>query len=170
MMAALKAGGLSVLDDGIRLADLHNPRGYFEDQRVKSLEQDSSFLYECRGRAVKIIYRLLSHLPSDLECKVLFMERDLDEVLASQAKMLNLAHSDPQLKDIFQAQLAQTQLWLNRQPQILWRSVKHREILQNPDRVLSSVVDFLDLPLDRQAMGAVVDSSLYRHKSTAPAP
>ena len=90
MMKMLEAGGLSILQDGIRVANEDNPKGYFEDERVKDLHQDvdKSWLAASRGKVVKIISFLLPHLPETNNYRVLFMRRNLQEVLASQAKML----------------------------------------------------------------------------------
>src|ERR1700726_4979370 len=91
LMRMLVAGGLPALTDGHRPADHHNPRGYFEDVRARKLAHDSSWIEEARGKAVKIIYRLLPNLPPHLDYRVLFMERDLEEVFDSQQDMLRSA-------------------------------------------------------------------------------
>ena len=90
-MKMLEAAGLSMVVDGLREADEDNPKGYFELERVKDLanETDWSWLDSARGKAIKIISYLLKELPDTHNYKVIFMRRDLNEVLASQAKMLD---------------------------------------------------------------------------------
>ena len=90
MMQMLYAAGLPVITDQLRTADEDNPKGYFEIERIKGLyqENDKSWLVDYKGKAVKIISFLLLHLPAKINYKVIFMERDLDEILASQKKML----------------------------------------------------------------------------------
>src|SRR5438477_21255 len=88
MMQVLEAGGIEVVTDNQRVADTDNPRGYRELERVKKIKEDASWLPEVRGKAVKMVSQLLYHLPPTERYFVLFMERDLDEVLASQEKML----------------------------------------------------------------------------------
>src|SRR5687768_12382196 len=83
MMRALQAGGLPVLADGLRAADEDNPHGYFELEQVKRTVADPSWIAQARGHAVKVIARLLPDLPPGQHYKVLFMRRDLDEVLRS---------------------------------------------------------------------------------------
>ena len=84
MMKMLEAGGIPIVQDGIRTANTDNPKGYYEFERVKQLPKgDTAWLADSHGKAVKIISALLKHLPSDYEYKVLFMRRDLDEVTAS---------------------------------------------------------------------------------------
>ena len=88
LMQMLAAGGLDILSDGLRHADEDNPRGYLEFEPVKKLLKDSTWLFEARGRAIKIVAPLLAALPAGLPCRVILSERDLDEVLDSQQRML----------------------------------------------------------------------------------
>ena len=88
LMQMLAAGGVAVLSDELRTADEDNPRGYLEFEPVKNLLKDSHWLFEARGKAIKIIAPLLSALPPGLPCRVILCERDLDEVLDSQERML----------------------------------------------------------------------------------
>src|ERR1700730_12387191 len=84
-MKMLDAGGMPTLTDGIRAADESNPKGYYEFERVKELDKngDIAWLSDARGNAVKIISFLLTFLPESFDYQVIFMDRDLDEVLAS---------------------------------------------------------------------------------------
>src|SRR6185295_19577449 len=97
MMNMLAAGGLEILADGERVADIDNPKGYFELERIKNLEKeaDKSYLRAARGKAVKVISFLIKDLPDENDYRIVFMRRDLDEVLASQQKMIDrLASAD----------------------------------------------------------------------------
>src|SRR5579863_3590302 len=88
MMQMLVAGGMSALSDGERLADSDNPRGYLEWERIKQLPNDPGCIAEAEGKVVKAISKLLLSLPADHEYRIVFMERPLPEVLASQDQML----------------------------------------------------------------------------------
>ncbi|MEJ2343672.1 MAG: hypothetical protein P8Y10_15925, partial [Gemmatimonadales bacterium] len=101
MMHLLEAGGLPILSDDARKADESNPEGYREMERVKELarEGDASWLREARGRAIKIIAYYLPYLPPDLNYRVIFMQRDLTEVLASQRRMLAARGEDSDTDD-----------------------------------------------------------------------
>ena len=89
MMKMLDAGGIPVVIDGIRGADRDNPKGYYEFERVKQLDKgDTAWVADAQGKAVKVISALLQHLPADQEYRIIFMERNIDEVLASQRKMM----------------------------------------------------------------------------------
>ncbi|OYV85360.1 MAG: sulfotransferase family protein, partial [Planctomycetia bacterium 21-64-5] len=88
MMQMLDNGGIQVVTDGSRTADVDNPKGYYEFEKVKAIQRDTSWLAEARGKAVKMVSQLLYHLPGDERYRIIFMERDFDEMLASQEKML----------------------------------------------------------------------------------
>src|SRR5215210_2604024 len=90
-MKMLEAGGLEVVTDGLRGADSSNPNGYYEYERVKTLTagDDTAWLADARGKAVKIISFLLTYLPESYDYAVVFMHRDLGEIIASQNTMLD---------------------------------------------------------------------------------
>ena len=88
MMKMLEAGGVKLLEDNKRCADEDNPKGYFEYEKVKNLQKDSTWLSIARGKAIKIISMLLYHLPPVYRYRIIFMQRAMDEVLASQKRML----------------------------------------------------------------------------------
>src|SRR5438045_2458230 len=81
MMQMLENGGVDVVTDNVRTADADNPRGYYEFEPVKKIKQDTSWLPATRGKAFKMVSQLLYHLPPSERYRVLFMERDLDEML-----------------------------------------------------------------------------------------
>ena len=87
MMQMLSAGGMSLLTDGQRVADESNPRGYFELEPVKLGRTDLSWLAGANGKVVKVIHLLLMQLPTDRQYQVIFMLRDLGEVIDSQRAM-----------------------------------------------------------------------------------
>ena len=112
-MQMLAAGGLPVLTDENRPPDADNPRGYFEFAPAKKMQQDASWLPAARGKAVKIVAQLLGCLPSGFDYRVVLIERDLREVLASQRAMLQRRQRqgadlpDDRLRAVFAAQLRQ---------------------------------------------------------------
>src|SRR3954447_18868200 len=88
MMQMLDGGGVEVVTDHVRTADTDNPRGYYEYEQVKAIKRDTSWLPATRGKAFKMVSQLLYDLPPAETYRIIFMERDLDEVLRSQEKML----------------------------------------------------------------------------------
>jgi hypothetical protein len=170
MMQMLAAGGLPVLTDGRRGADVDNPRGYYEYEPVKSLARDSSWLNAARGRAVKIVSALLAHLPEHLEYRVIFMHRPIAEILASQSAMLDrIGHCGPRsedarLADIFTRHLAEVDRMLNARPAIARLDVDYPSVIATPSRVVETVRAFLGGTLDAERMVAAVAPELHRQR------
>ncbi len=170
MMRMLDAGGIPVLTDGRRPADRHNPHGYFEDERVRRLAADSAWIEEARGKAVKIIYRLLVHLPARLDYRVVFMERDFGEVFDSQQDMLQAAENPAAGQDrermirALAADLEDARRWLARQANIRQLDVPYGGLVRDPHAWSGRISQFLDGGLEVGAMASAVDPALYRHR------
>ena len=172
MMRILEKGGLPILVDGIRTPNDDNPKGYYEFERVKKLpEGDVAWLPDAQGKAVKIIAALLVHLSNAYTYRVLFMCRKMDEILASQRRMLERRGEDPDAIDdaemarLFEAHVAQVHTWMDQQPYVTYLDVDYNEVLADPVRCLAQASDFLELSLDLEAMTAVVDPTLYRQRA-----
>ena len=175
VMAMLAAGGIPPHTDGQRQADADNPNGYWELEAVKRLAADASWLTGAVGRAVKIVVPLVRFLPADprQSFQVLLLERDLDEVVASQAAMLEHKGLKPllaaaRLKPALTRQWEESRQVLAHRPNVSLRVVNHRQLLAAPAAVAAEVAAFLGLPLAVGAMAAVVDSRLYRQRSDSP--
>lgn len=172
MMAALQAGGMDLLTDGFRSADSNNPRGYYEFERAKKLpEGDTAWLYDAVGKAVKIISALLEYLPAGYNYRVIFMQRDMEEILSSQRRMLErnrveetYAVSDEDLYQSYQSHLDAQRLWLDKQTNFSVFFTDFKQILQQPKTEFTNVAEFLGQRLDVEAMVAIVDPSLYRER------
>lgn len=171
MMRMLDVGGLEVVTDGIREPNADNPRGYYEFERVKKLpEGDTAWLEDARGKVVKVIAALLLHLPDTYEYRVFMMRRKMDEILASQRRMLVRRGEDPDTADdremarLFEKHLAQVYEWMRKQDNVRFLDVDYNVMLSAPEAQLDEIQAFLDRPMDLQAMGAVVDPSLYRQR------
>lgn len=173
MMQMLEAAGLRIVTDNLRQADADNPRGYFEDERVKKLKEDSSWLTECRGKVLKVISLLLFDLPPDQHYRIIFMDREIKEVLASQKVMLERRgeQADQATDDIlatkFAKHLHQVKEWMARQEYIEVMYVNHRDVLARPRQQAERVCRFLDLPSQTEHVAEVVERSLYRQREEA---
>lgn len=175
MMSALEAGGMPLLVDDIRQADVNNPRGYFEFERVKKLARgDNAWLTGAQGKAVKVISALLEFLPSDFQYRVIFMERELDEVLSSQQCMLvrtgkvsAIVESDEQaLRQSYQQHLVEVATLVTERDWMRTLFVSYNETLQNPQQVFNGIAQFLGQAVNPGSMAKVVDPTLYREKGT----
>ena len=171
MMRAIHAGGIEILTDHLRAADEDNPKGYFEFEPVKKTKEDAAWLNGAVGKAVKMVYRLLYDLPGGYAYRVVFMQRDLAEVLASQKKMLKRSGKDgspigdDRMAELFEAELDKCDKWLKGQPDFSVLYISYREMIQHPSDVCRRVNDFLGGGLDVEAMAATVDPSLYRNRA-----
>ncbi len=173
-MKMLEAGGLSTIVDGIRSADEDNPKGYYEDERVKDLAEmeDKSWLADAQGKAIKITSFLLKDLPGHHNYKVLFMRRDVHEVLASQAKMLERRGESSDTEDERMIELYNDHLWkvnrlLKREHHLDVLDVHYKTVLEDPRQEAKRIHDFLGLPLNVSKMAGVVDKNLYRNRGPA---
>ncbi len=170
MMKMLAAGGLEPLTDNIRTADEDNPKGYFEFERVKQIEHDKAWLEDARGRVVKLISALLKHLPPAYNYKVVFMQRAMPEILASQRQMLirrgEPADSipDDRMAAMFEKHVAQVESWLAAQPNIDVLYVSYNEVIKDPRLHGERINEFLGGSLKVDEMVGVVDRALYRQK------
>jgi len=172
MMQMLLAGGVPILADGERKADIENPRGYYEWEPAKLLPKQPELIQAAQGKAVKIISQLLFALPDAYQYRIVFMERPLVEVLASQTEMIRrtgtAAPNVPPtvMTAALQAHLQQVRSWLAIQKNISARFVKFADVINDPQTIASDLQSFLDRPLDIATMAARVDESLYRQRST----
>ena len=171
-MKMLDAAGLSMVVDGIREADEDNPKGYFELERVKDLaqENDWSWLQEARGKAIKIISYLLKELPDDHNYQVIFMRRDLTEVLASQAKMLARRDEASETDDERMIELYENDLWkanylLRNNSRFDTLMVSYRDVLNDPEEQARRISGFLGGGFDVEKMAEAVDPQLYRNRA-----
>ncbi|MGD9252718.1 MAG: sulfotransferase domain-containing protein [Holophagae bacterium] len=170
-MKMLEAAGLDLVVDEVRTADEDNPKGYFEDERVKELAgmPDTGWLRQARGKAIKVVSSLLNYLPSSNQYKVLFMRRDLREVLASQSKMLERRGEasqtdDAELRAMYESHLEKTTFQLRFRSNFEALFIDYPEVIADPQREARRIADFLGGGLDHRAMAAVVDGSLYRNR------
>jgi hypothetical protein len=172
MMRMLAAGGVGPLEDGVRTADISNPKGYFEFEPVKDLEAargDVPWLPAARGKAVKIISFLVTWLPEDFNYQVIFMQRDLDEVLASQQQMLTRRGEGETAsgtsREVFQSHLTQVERFMAARPCFETLYVPYREAVAAPEATAAAVARFLGRPMDTAAMAKAVEASLYRNRA-----
>ncbi len=168
MMQMLHAGGMPVLTDERRPPDLANPRGYFEFEAVKHTRQNAAWIQQAAGKAVKVIYRLLYDLPEDQPLRVIFMRRNLSQVVASQQAMLGRppgsVAENHRLITIFQRELAQLDGWLTTRPQISVLNVAHERLMAHPEVVVKEIGTFLTQSLDLTAMQKAIQPALYRQR------
>ena len=170
MMMMLHAGGMDVLTDNIRQADDDNPKGYYEYELVKEIEHDKTWLPLAEGRVVKMISALLQYLPDDHEYKVVFMQRKMEEILASQRQMLIRRGEDPdtvsdsKIAEISRLHLQRVERWLSDRSNIDVLYVRYNDVLANAQEQAKRIYHFLDGRVDPGKMVQAVDKRLYRQR------
>lgn len=174
MMKMLEAGGLSPLTDNERTADDDNPKGYYEFERVKKMQEgDVEWIHNAPGKVIKVISYLLQHLPAEYEYKVIFMRRAMPEILASQKKMLiNRGEptdkvSDEELTILYEKHLEKTFAWMNEHKNFSCLQVDYNRLLQDPSSLLPQIQAFIGNRVNSEKMAEVVDPKLYRQRKNA---
>ncbi len=169
-MQMLESGGLDIATDGIRKPGEDNPKGYYEYERVKDLEKetDKSYLKEFRGKTIKIISFLLKDLPETNNYKVVFMRRNLDEILASQTKMLKnrgeaSESSNEEMLELYKNHLWKVNYLMKHRPCFDFLEVNYKDVVENPRREAERISEFLG-NLDVDKMTSAVDEKLYRNR------
>jgi hypothetical protein len=170
MMSMLRAGGVPILTDNIRRADEDNPQGYYEFELVRQLEHDTSWLDDAVGKAVKVISQLVPQLPPEYEYRIVFMLRNMAEILASQRQMLIRrgrqanAVTDEALAQVFYRHLVEVRQWIEAQPNMHVLYVHYGDVLSQPVEQAQRVDRFLGGVLSVPAMAGVVDERLHRQR------
>jgi len=170
MMQMLAAGGMTLLTDHERQPDVDNPRGYCEWEPIKLLPKEPHRIDEAEGKVVKVISQLLLSLPTGRNYKLIFMERPLPEVLASQDEMLKhrggatLSMDHAVLSSAFRDHMKDVVAWLERRDAIPVCRMGYRKVLSEPAATAKTLREFLELDLSVEAMVSQVDPTLYRNR------
>jgi hypothetical protein len=166
----LDNGGVAVVTDNVRTADTDNPRGYYEFEQVKKIKRDTSWLPATRGKAFKMVSQLLYDLPACETYRIIFMERDLDEMLLSQEKMLErlgrAAGPREEMKRAYVVHLERLHEWFPRQGHLVVLRVSYNDLIAQPRGQAEHVREFLGGRGDVEGMVKTVDPALYRNRKT----
>jgi sulfotransferase family protein len=172
MMQMLDRGGIPALTDEQRTPDPDNPRGYYEFEPVKGTKRDSSWLLAARGKVVKLVSALLYDLPPTERYRVIFMQRDLGEVLRSQEKMLQRRNQPVpdagKMRSAFTVHLERLFAWLPAQGHMQILTVSYNDLMSDAPREAARIAEFLGGRPDPQGMLQAIDPDLYRNRSAVP--
>jgi hypothetical protein len=149
MMQMLEAGGAKLLIDGERVADVDNPKGYYEWELIKQTGKKPEVLDTegLDGRAIKCISMLLQQMPLKHNYKVIFMTRPIE------------GHRNETLH------------WLKSVPHMEFIEIDYPTLIRNPEPEISHLVEFLgaDRLPNSAEMARVIDPALHRKKAQKPA-
>jgi hypothetical protein len=170
MMRMLEAGGMDVAVDNIREADEDNPKGYYELEKVKDIKNDYSWLDNVQGKVVKMVSMLLYELPSTRDYNIIFMQRDIGEILASQRTMLQRKGNrsdinDEEMGKLFNRHLEEIENWLAGQKNMRVFYIHYKNVIEDPRNIAQVINHFLNETLNIEKMVETVDRSLYRQRS-----
>lgn len=171
MMQMLEAGGMQIFTDKERTADESNLKGYYEHEAVKSLAKNKKWLPQANGKVVKVIAQLLQHLPMNYRYKIIFMERDILEVIQSQQKMLVRNGKNVKtdvlplhLVQSYKKTIKQIKVWAEKQPNVAIHFAAYSSIVEQPFMETLYINDFINEPLNVELMAQQVDQQLYRER------
>jgi predicted AlkP superfamily phosphohydrolase/phosphomutase/tetratricopeptide (TPR) repeat protein len=156
MMQLLVAAGREALSDSKRMADEDNPLGYFEFEKVLGLAKDASWIPLARGKVIKIVAQLLPFLPPGEHYQIIFMQRELGEVIASQRAMLERQGrsgaqlSEQQLRQTYVEHLNRVRNQLSRRPEIRTLVVDYSKLLDEPEDNVGRIAEFVGEPFLRE--------------------
>jgi hypothetical protein len=168
MMSILASSGGKLFIDGVRAPDIHNPRGYFEHESMRYFPQCGlSILDEIGDRAVKMMPFQLSYLPVNRKYTVIFMTRDLKEIVASKERFgpvpFDFENTLVKQLDIFDKTIGS-------RPGFKILRLSYWDLLHNPENSAEKLNEFLGFPaVSSEAFFKTVDFSLYRCRN-CPAP
>jgi len=170
-MQMLRAVGIPLLTDEVRSADENNRRGYFEWESVKQLARNPQLIAEAEGKAVKVISFHLVSLPAAFNYRVIFMERNLSEIAASQRLMIarlgaqGSSLPEEQMVQALAAHYKQVNAWITLHPDLPVLRVHHRELMTDASSQATRIADFLGLgSQEADSMVSQVDLSQWRNR------
>ncbi|MFO8010209.1 MAG: nucleotide pyrophosphatase [Dehalococcoidia bacterium] len=168
MMQMLIAGGMPVAFDESRPPDEHNPRGYYElagGKIINRLMDGTIDLDSYRGKVLKVTAYGLKFLP-DGKYKIIYMTRNMDEVLNSMEKMG--AGIDREKDAVLFEKLNRFsfELMENRND-MEYITVNYGEVIGNPRIAIENVTGFFDIQMDIESAIEAVDSRLYRNRASS---
>ena len=170
VMQILHSMGIELFIDNHRPPDQSNPKGYFEHELVKSLQKDTSWLKRANGKAIKIVSPLIKYLPVELYYKIIYIIRDLDEIILSQERMLSEKNikddtiNSNELKKLFFKDLRQTRNWVNKELHCDYLEIFHSKLLANPEPEIERLKSFFKIDANKTSVLKVIDNKLYRSK------
>ena len=110
---------------------------------------------------------LLPSLPPGPRYRVVFVERDLDEVLRSQTAMLARTGrppaAEPALRSAYARHLRAAHAWMRSRADSL--ILNHADVIAEPLAAARQVREFVGSAVEPERIAAVVDPTLYRQRA-----
>jgi hypothetical protein len=170
MMQMLAEGGVPILTDGERKADADNPEGYYEWEMVKKLPQRPEIIRQAEGKAVKVVSAFLPSLPRRHRYRIIFMDRAIEEVIASQAEMIARRGANSpgtsEMAETLERHRQSVFTHLEKLENVSLLRISYSELVSDPDPLIDAIVKFVgpDLLPSPEGMRDVIKASLYRNR------
>ena len=171
MMQILNDAGYDIFSDGVRLPDENNLKGYFEYERVKALAKDNSWMSEAEGKTIKIIAQLLQYVPDLYQYRIIYMERNMDEIINSQNKMLSRLNiikpfnTNDVLKNVYSRQTENILKVMAAKPNVQLLKVSYNGLIEKEKFVIKSLINFSENKITESNILNCIDKSLYRERN-----
>jgi hypothetical protein len=170
VMQMLAAGGLPILTDGERAADVDNPAGYLEWEPIRRLPRQPELMRQAAGKAVKVVSPLLAHLPAGHRYRVLFVDRPIDEVLQSQQTMRARRGQPPmpapaRMRSALESHREASLAYVRRAGNMQLLALSYHQLLESPAAGVAAIAKFLGDRLPHPVhMADAIRPDLYRHR------
>jgi len=168
MMQILEAAGMPIYKDDIRIADSNNPKGYYEHEAVKMLNKDKNWIKDAKDKVIKVVTPIVPHLPDFCAYKIIFMDRDIDEVVISQYTMLANLGKIPKNTEILNMKQKLLQLrenvadYLQGRDNIEYILINYNNLLNYDPASITLINIFFDLQINNELLSNIIDKNLYR--------
>ncbi len=165
MMQVLYYGGMDVAFDRKRPPDEHNPKGYFELEGGKVINRlmDGTFPMEKYDeKVIKVTAYGLKFLPPG-DYKIIYMVRELDEIMASMEKMAGKVDRDVE-KPIFDRLNRYSIKLMDKRDDIEYIIVKYNDVLKDAAKEIERVNSFMGGKLNEREAVKAIDPKLYRNR------
>jgi hypothetical protein len=168
MMQILRSGGLPTAFDDSRKPDVNNPKGYYElegGKIINKLMEKSFPMEKCGGRFIKITAFGLTFLPQR-KYKIIYMERNLDEVMDSMEKMAKITDENrDETKESFKKLNEKMKRDIQSREDVDVLFVNYNKMLERPEENIKRVCSFLNLyDAAVNLMVDAIDNRLYRQR------
>jgi len=168
LMQILNAGGVPISFDNIRKPDENNPKGYFELEGGKIINKLMEGVFPFglyKGKFIKITSYGLKYLPVG-KYKVIYSERNIDEILDSMEKMIGeMDKNRSEIKVSVMKLDKSVKQKISSRDDINVLFLSYNSILIKPEKNIKKIVSFLNLKekeFDINKMMSAIDIELYR--------
>lgn len=165
MMQILYYGGMDVAFDTKREPDEHNPKGYFELEGGKIINRlmDGTFPMEKYDeKVIKVTAYGLKFLPPR-EYKIIYMMRDIDEIMASMEKMAGTVDREVE-RPVFEKLNRYTMNLMEWREDMEYIAVRYDKVIDEPAGEIKKINEFLGGKLNEKEAIKAVDRRLYRNR------